>query len=226
MVRFLCYSILLMYYSFISALVSSLFVERQAIPPSTIPKLMVIQAVHRRRRHLTHRLMSSRTFMVCVAYHCPISMAVLMFTFSSYCFCHNIMLVFITERLQRGESLDLDEEDFFPSSNVGGRDSIYTAQWFSNQHVQVTPSLTRDSLLAILTNDGQGLFVICMIMIILTMIILCAICGLILCTRIFILFKLSCLKYFSSHTQRAFGFVATAGIRICIWYLVPFVISV
>ena len=89
-----------------------------------------------------------------------------MFTFSPF---YDLPLydasLFITERLQRGDSFELAEEDLFPSSNVGGRDSIYTAQWFSNQNIQVTPSLTRGSLLAILTNDGQGLFVIYMIMI-------------------------------------------------------------
>jgi hypothetical protein len=46
-----------------------------------------------------------------------------------------------------------------PSTNVGGPSSAYSTQFFSNPVVQVTPSLTVDSLLEMLSNNGQGVLI-------------------------------------------------------------------
>jgi hypothetical protein len=65
----------------------------------------------------------------------------------------------VADREQSDEMAGVDEEEIMPSMNVGGPSSEYTTQFFSKPVVQATPSLTVDSLLQMLSNNGQGVII-------------------------------------------------------------------
>ena len=67
--------------------------------------------------------------------------------------------IFFAARPQEdGVPIHFDEDEMMPLTNVGGRPSAYTDQFFASQHVQSSPTLTVDGWRAMLSNNGQGTF--------------------------------------------------------------------
>ena len=80
----------------------------------------------------------------------------LLLRFVSGLISFELFAMLIADRQRRGDMPHFDQEEIMPSTNVGGPDTLYTTKWFSNAHVQVTPSLTIDGWRAMLSGGGKG----------------------------------------------------------------------